>query len=166
MDGPLRAAPTAWPFGQSGSVPERRVQLRPNQRPLPVPSRPASSSLFVFSDAWLEEDQLPQQPSLLRLRDPVAMHGQSIPLRVPSRERSRIGPNAGPNSAAPRHPRPSPRDRRAPVWHDQAMDEPGCVSDAGMGEGSRRIQSHCARLQSPARSQFMAFPDLIAGLQA
>ena len=41
--------------------------------------------------AWLEEDQLPQQPGLPRLRDLPAMHGQSIPLRVPSRERCCIG---------------------------------------------------------------------------
>jgi len=41
--------------------------------------------------AWREEDQLPQQPGLPRLRDLPAMHGQSIPLRVPSRERCCIG---------------------------------------------------------------------------
>src|SRR5271170_3223652 len=31
-----------------------------------------------------------------------------------SRERGGIGPNAGPHSAAPRHPRPTPRDGRTP----------------------------------------------------
>jgi hypothetical protein len=70
-------------------------QLRPNQRQLPVPIRSASSSLFVISDAWLEEDQLPQQPTLPRLPDPIALHRQSIPLRVTSRERGRTGSNAG-----------------------------------------------------------------------
>jgi hypothetical protein len=118
----------------------------PSQRQFPVPSRSASSSLFVFSSAWLEEDQLPQQPSLSRLRDPIAMCGQSIPLSVPPRERGRIGPNAGPHSAAPRHPRSTPRDGRTPIWYDQAMDEPGWVSDARLGEGSRRVQPDRARL--------------------
>jgi len=65
--------------------------VRPNQRQLSLPRGSASSSLFVFYYAWLEEDQLPQQPGLPRLRDLPAMHGQSIPLRVPSRERGCIG---------------------------------------------------------------------------
>jgi hypothetical protein len=85
-DRPLRAAPTAWSLGQSGPVPKRRVPLPPNQRQLPVPSRSASSSLFVISDAWLEEGQLPQQPSLPRMPDPISVYRQSIPLRVSFRK--------------------------------------------------------------------------------
>src|SRR4051812_13128026 len=34
------------------------------------------------------------------------------------------------------------------------MDEPGGVSDAWPGEGSRRVQSDGARLQSPAGAQY------------
>ena len=69
-------------------------------------------------------------------RSSSPVHGQSIPLRVSFRERGRIGPHAGPHSAAPRHPRSTPRDRRAPFRLDQAVDEPGRVSDARIGEGS------------------------------
>ena len=42
---------------------------------------------------------------------------------------------------------------RAPVRHGQAMDEPGCVSDAGSGEGPGRVQSDRARLQSQTGAQ-------------
>src|SRR4051812_44929709 len=34
------------------------------------------------------------------------------------------------------------------------MDEPGCISDARVGEGARRVQPDRARLQSPARPQY------------
>src|ERR1700745_3707861 len=119
-----------------------------------VPSRSASPSLFVFSAARLEKDQLPQQPSLPGLPDPVAVHGQSFPLRVASRDRGCIGPNASPHSAAPRHPRQTPRDRRTPVWLDQTMDEPRRVSDARAGEGGRGAQPDRARLQPPAHPQY------------
>jgi hypothetical protein len=54
---------------------------------------------------------------LPRLPDPVAMHGQSIPLRIPSRERGRIGSNAGPHSAAARH---SLDQRRETVEHGKS----------------------------------------------
>jgi hypothetical protein len=71
---------------------------------------PAGQHLHPYSSSLLrlEEDQLPQQPGPPRLPDPVAMHGQSIPLCIPSRERGRIGSNAGPHSAAARHSRPTP----------------------------------------------------------
>jgi hypothetical protein len=36
----------------------------------------------------------------------------------------------------------------------------GRPSDAGVGEGSRRVQPHCTRLQSPARSQYHGVPRL------
>jgi hypothetical protein len=62
--------------------------------------------------------------------------------------------NAGPHSAAPRHPRQTQRDRRTPIRLDQTMDEPGCVSDARVGEGSRRVQPDRPRLQSPACPQY------------
>src|SRR5438105_15799678 len=38
------------------------------------------------------------------------------------------------------------------------MDEPGCISDARVGEGSRRVQPDRARLQSQARSQYRRVP--------
>jgi hypothetical protein len=44
-------------------------------------------------------------PAVMRIPGEVAresaIHRQSIPLRIPSRERGRIGSNAGPHSAAP-----------------------------------------------------------------
>jgi len=38
--------------------------------------------------------------------------------------------------------------------------EPGCVSDARVGEGARRVQPDRAGLQSPARSQYRGVPRL------
>src|SRR6516164_10208018 len=40
------------------------------------------------------------------------------------------------------------------------MGEPGCVSDARVGEGSSRVQPDRAGLQSPARSQYRGVPRL------
>ena len=56
--------------------------------------------------------------------------------------------------ATARAPRPAPRDRRAPVWLDQAMDEPGRLPDAGPRQCPRRVQPDRARLQSPPSAQY------------
>ena len=55
----------------------------------------APASLFVFSSAGAEEDQLCQQAGLPGLRDPVALHGWHVSHGVSSGERSRVGPDAG-----------------------------------------------------------------------
>ena len=52
------------------------------------------------------------------------------------------------DSGEARSYRPAPRDRRASFWHDQAMDESGCLSHAWPRKSPRRIQSDGARLQS------------------
>ena len=103
--------------------------------------------------AGTEEDQLRQQTGVRRLLDPRAMHGRQVSHGLSARERSGPGPHAGPFGEAPRGARPPARDGRASVWHDQAMDESGCVSDAWPGEGPRRVQPDRARLQSPAGAQ-------------
>ena len=92
-------------------------------------------------DPWLEEDQLPQQPGLPRLPDPFAMHGQSIPLRVSFRERGRIGPHMQARIA--RHPDILDRGRETvehPFGSIKQWMNQGGVSDARIGEGSRRVQ--------------------------
>ena len=117
---------------------------------------PAGQRLHPYSSSLLrgpEEDQLRQQTGVRRLRDPLAMHGRKVSHGLSSRERSGPGPDAGPFGEAPGCSRPPARDGRASVWHDQAMDEPGCVSDAWPGEGPRRVQSDRARLQSQAGAQ-------------
>src|SRR6201985_154593 len=137
---PYVPRPQRGPAVRAGLFRKDEFRYDPTGDRLSLSRRSASSSLFVFALSGLKKDQFPQHPGLSGLRDPLAMHGQSIPLRVPPRERGCIGPNAGPHSAAPRHPRSTPRDRRTPVRLDQAMDEPGCVFDARVGEGSRRVQ--------------------------
>ena len=82
---PYVPRPQRGPSVRAGLFRKDEFSYRPNQRQLSLHSRSASSSsLFVFCYAWLEEDQLPKQPGLPRLRDPLAVHGQSIPLRVAS----------------------------------------------------------------------------------
>jgi len=80
---PYVPRPQRGPSVRAGLFRKDGVQLRPSQRQLSLPSGSAPLSLFVVSDARLEEDQLPQQPSLPRLPDPIAMHRQSIPRRIP-----------------------------------------------------------------------------------
>jgi transposase len=81
-----------------------------------------------------------------RLRDPLTLHGGQVSHGISSRERSGVGPDAGPIDEAPRCPRPPPRDGRTPVRLDQAVDEPGGVSDAWLEEGPCRVQLDRARL--------------------
>ena len=78
---------------------------------------PAGQRLHPYSSSLmrgLKKINYRSSQGLPRLPDPVAMHGQSIPLRIPSRERGRIGSNAGPHSAAARH---SLDQRRETVEH-------------------------------------------------
>src|SRR4051812_29255913 len=82
------------------------------------------------------------------------MHGWQVPHSLSSGERSGVGPDAGALGKASRYPRPSTRDGRTPVWHDQAIDEPRGVSAAWSGEGPGRVQPDRARLQSPAGAEY------------
>src|SRR5205814_2041376 len=136
------------------------------QRQLSVPGRSASSSLFVFSDAWPEEDQLPQQPSLPRLRDPVTVYRQSLPLRVPSRKRGGVGPNAGPHHPAPRHIRPTPRDGRTPIWLDQTWMNQGAFLMRGLEKVRGEFSLTALAYNLRRVLNIVELPKLIAALPA
>jgi hypothetical protein len=61
------------------------------------------------------------------------------------RERGGPGLDAGATRAASQCPRPASRGGRAPVRHNQAVDEPRRVPDAWLGQGPRQIQPDRAR---------------------
>lgn len=65
-------------------------------------------------------------------------------------EEDQLRPQASPRRPAPRHPQPAPRDGRAPIWLNQAMDGPGDVSGAWPEEGPCRA----AQADSDACNQF------------
>ena len=92
--------------------------------------------------------------------------GNQFRYGVPSRERGRIGPNAGPHSAAPRHPRPTARDGRTPVRHDQAVDEPGCVSDAGLEKVRAEFSLTALAYNLRRVLNIVGFTELMAALRA
>ncbi len=105
-----------FPRSRAGLFRKDEFSYDPARESFPLPGGSAASSLFVFSDPWLEEDQLPQQPRpAATARNPFRAMPRAIefPLRVSFRERGRdVDPHAGHALARhPRHPRPTPRDR-------------------------------------------------------
>ena len=70
-----------------------------------------------------------------------------------SGERSGARPHGRSAEGAAGNPRPPPRDRRTSLRLDQAVDEPGRVSDEGARKSPRRVQPDRAGLQFTPRPQ-------------
>ena len=81
----------------------------------------------------------------------IALHQRRLSRREPLRERGRPGSHGGPAGCAPRCPRSAPRERRAPLWLDQAVDGPGRLPDAQDRERACRVQPHGTGLQPAPR---------------
>jgi hypothetical protein len=127
-----------------------------DQRQLFLPSGSASSSQFVFSHAWLEEGSNRKR---LACRD-CAIRSQctgNVFRSVSRLENEAILDRMQPPMAQPPTFFAQRREMvEHPFWHDQAIDEPGCVSDARVGDDSRRVQPDRPRLQSQAGPRYLA----------
>ena len=123
---------------------ERDAYVCPAGQVLTDPPRPP---------ARYGKDRLRKPESLPRLPPARPLH-KRCPVGFPSRIRGRARSHGRANSGQARHPRSPSRNRRTPLRLDQAMDEPGRLSDAASRQRPRRIQPHRACLQSPPSPQY------------
>jgi transposase len=117
---------------------------------------PAGQHLYPYSSSLLRGLKKINYTNKLACDDcqnPFAMHQRPVSHGLSPGERGGPGPDASATRAASQCARPASRGGRAPVWHNQAVDEPRRVPDAWLGEGPRRIQPDRARLQSQAGPQ-------------